>query len=337
MLSRDNRKKRRAFTLIELLVVVAIIVLLIAILLPSLGQAKKLANTVKCAANLKGISQTMIIYSSEWDQAILGNAHTSGAFLLDTSTTTHPKYSDSYCPNLSQSWDWSGAVAMECGWGYEQGATTILRGKRFQQLNKMGMFLCPENTIVALPYSGVQGINIPAATMISYNTTSCFQYEYGTPEPSPGPYAHQNYVDTGSYRPKLNLVGNQAGKIFIADGARWSLGTDTPDVELNYLSTGTSPGGSYADWGPWSSYSRSYLRPNGITFAMRHGSRKPGDTLLSYKFNASFFDGHAETLDGLHGSDPGMWAPTGSTISASEFTSEATSTFHVSGTGFAVP
>src|SRR3954470_16545821 len=59
-------KMRRAFTLIELLVVVAIIGLLIAILVPSLGIASRKVKTARCATQVRGLSQSVQLYATDW-------------------------------------------------------------------------------------------------------------------------------------------------------------------------------------------------------------------------------------------------------------------------------
>ncbi|MCK6455319.1 MAG: prepilin-type N-terminal cleavage/methylation domain-containing protein [Phycisphaerae bacterium] len=57
--------RRSAFTLIELLVVISIIALLMAILLPSLSQARAHAKGTVCLTNLRSLSHGLTMYSTD--------------------------------------------------------------------------------------------------------------------------------------------------------------------------------------------------------------------------------------------------------------------------------
>jgi prepilin-type N-terminal cleavage/methylation domain-containing protein len=75
--------KRPGFTLIELLVVVAIIALLIAILLPSLANARETAKTAACASNMRQVGAFIRLFAAEND----GRCPGGGGRTLPTSSS----------------------------------------------------------------------------------------------------------------------------------------------------------------------------------------------------------------------------------------------------------
>ena len=61
------RSRGGGFTLIELLVVIAIIALLVALLMPSLKEAKELARRALCASQMRGIGVAAFAHAAEFD------------------------------------------------------------------------------------------------------------------------------------------------------------------------------------------------------------------------------------------------------------------------------
>lgn len=312
--AHNRDRDSRGFTLVELLVVIGIIAVLMSMLLPAMTKARRAAKTVECASNLHQIATMMLIYAQQNNGAILGNAWTTGAFLKAPGT----HYNDFNCPEVCQTWDWTAPVAQMMGAHFDEGASIASRSSRFDYLSRYAPFQCPENDIVVAPYSG-SPVKI-STQMISYDTALMFQYAYGSGDVS----KFQNFINTGSYHPKIFLVGDASRKIFMSDSARWVEADHTaPDYNLGWDNSGSSPGGHYSDYGPWSAFSRAFLRKDPMVFAMRHGSRIPGQSLSMYRFNAVFFDGHVESLDAGTGMNPQLWIPKSSMLPVTEVTDEA--------------
>lgn len=77
MTRRTLRGIRSGFSLVELLIVVSIIAILIALLLPSLSNARNAARTAVCQGNMRQISMGMLAYSAENQGKLLHDTHLS--------------------------------------------------------------------------------------------------------------------------------------------------------------------------------------------------------------------------------------------------------------------
>lgn len=64
-------QSKKAFTLIELLVVISIIALLVAILMPALSKAKRMATGSVCLNNQRGLSTAWMMYAQDNDDKIV--------------------------------------------------------------------------------------------------------------------------------------------------------------------------------------------------------------------------------------------------------------------------
>lgn len=76
-------ERTKGFTLIELLVVIAILALLIALLLPSLGRARRQARSVACQSNLRQWGLFLAAYTSDNEGRFMSNSDRVAYSLLD--------------------------------------------------------------------------------------------------------------------------------------------------------------------------------------------------------------------------------------------------------------
>ena len=119
-----GRLRRRAFTLIELLVVIAIIALLMAILMPGLSKARKLARSAVCRAHLRQWGTTFHLYAADNDskfwteQNVWATGEPQGNWMLMLAAMYGDVDKARLCPSASRLNGPQGGIGTTfCRWG----------------------------------------------------------------------------------------------------------------------------------------------------------------------------------------------------------------------------
>lgn len=100
----------RGFTLVELLAVIAIIALLVALLSPSLDNARELARRAVCTANLEGIHSGAATYAGDYNQWF-PPVHSSGRALLQQSWKSYLAFTNNEVDADGRMTPWNLAIA----------------------------------------------------------------------------------------------------------------------------------------------------------------------------------------------------------------------------------
>ena len=182
-----SKKSFRSFTLIELLVVIAIIAILAAMLLPALSAARERARANNCKANLKNMSNAVLLYTEK-------NAE--------------------YIPNFQQprgetAWTlWAGAISLQLDgvsfwyWGWQTGS----------QEGTKRVFECP--TLIS---SGEANTSKTGGS-VYHGITYSYYYRAGYYDSTGNKYPYSS-----AYKPRtLAIIANPTEALLITENDKYA-------------------------------------------------------------------------------------------------------------------
>jgi prepilin-type processing-associated H-X9-DG protein len=198
---------------------------------------------------------------------------------------------------------------------------------RYAKYRETQLFLCPANFgVMTTPFGAA---TIGAGQMLGYATNGNIMMTPASPAPG---VTDQTRISGGAtwwalpdgHGPRLPKIKLATNKILVADAGKFVNSTTGGTFTLHPYPTpnGSAISSQYSDWGAFTTATRAYDRTvanggtgfDGRLFSFRHGQRRGGLPFGSYRMNAVFVDGHAETLDEARATNPALWLPTGSTI-----------------------